>query len=244
MRYDPFHLLAIGIIARPVFIDRSNEALLLTLQRVPYGIAGGWRTGIVVIAPGKIGRSLHVAGKVDHIIISHSIEAILVLEYLMILAEMGVTARSALLHIARHVAEGRMIGHTLGNSLIESCRDESQSATLTATLHSHILAIPLWERSQEVDAAHQSQIYMLHIVAILILQSIGEITAIGIIESLAYLIECTGRKTRIQAMNLYLEADESVLGIILVAQGFLDGLDAGSRRGENHGMAARSEERR
>ena len=28
-------------------------------------------------------------------------------------------------------------------------------------------------------------------------------------------------------MNLYLEADKSVLGIILVAQGFLDGLDAG-----------------
>ena len=38
-------------------------------------------------------------------------------------------------------------------------------------------------------------------------------------------------------MNLYLEADESVLGVIFIAHRRLDGLDAGSRRCENHRMA-------
>ena len=39
-------------------------------------------------------------------------------------------------------------------------------------------------------------------------------------------------------MNLYLEADESVLGVIFIAHRLLDGLDAGSWRCENHRMAA------
>ena len=79
---------------------------------------------------------------------------------------------------------------------------------------------------------------MAHVVAVLIFQSIGKIAPVSIVESLAYLLEGFGRKTWVEAMDFYLEADESVLSIILVAQGFLDGLDAGSRRGENHGMAS------
>lgn len=71
---------------------------------------------------------------------------------------------------------------------------------------------------------------MLHIIAVLIFQSIGKITAVCIVESLAYLLKGFGRKTWVEAMDFYLEADKSVLGIILIAQGFLDGLDAGSRR--------------
>ena len=60
---------------------------------------------------------------------------------------------------------------------------------------------------------------MLYIIAVLIFQSIGKITPVSIVESLAYLLEGFGRKTWIKTMNLYLEADESVLGIILIAQG-------------------------
>ena len=130
-----------------------------------------------------------------------------------------------------------MIGHTLGYSAIQACCDNRQGTALTSALHSHILSVPFGERGKEVDAAHQSLIHMAHVVAVLIFQSIGKITAVCIVESLAYLLEGFDRKTWIEAMNLYLEADKSVLGIILVAQGFLDGLDAGSRRGENHGMA-------
>ena len=89
MFLDPNHLLTLGLIARPVLIDWGNEALFLTFQRIPYGIAGGWRAGYIVIAPDKISGSLHVTGKVDHIIISQGIEAILVLQYLMILVAQG-----------------------------------------------------------------------------------------------------------------------------------------------------------
>lgn len=83
----------VGLTARPVLIDWSNEALFLTFQRIPYGIAGGWRTGYIIIAPGKISGSLHVTDKVDHITISLGIEAILVLQYLMILIEVRITAQ-------------------------------------------------------------------------------------------------------------------------------------------------------
>ena len=78
---------------------------------------------------------------------------------------------------------------------------------------------------------------MPHIITVLIFQSIGKITTVCIVESLAYLLECFGWETWVETMNLYLEADESVLGVIFIAHRLLDGLDAGSRRCENHRMA-------
>ena len=47
-----------------MLIDWSEQSFLLTFQRIPYGIAGGW--------------SRYLAGKVNHIIISQGIEAFLV----------------------------------------------------------------------------------------------------------------------------------------------------------------------
>ena len=78
---------------------------------------------------------------------------------------------------------------------------------------------------------------MAHVVAVLIFQSVRQISAVCIVESPAYFIEGFGRDARVETMNLYLEADESVLGLIFIAHRLLDGLDAGSRRGENHRMA-------
>lgn len=112
-----------------------------------------------------------------------------------------------------------MIGHTLGYSAIQACCDNRQGTALASALHSHILSVPLWKRRQEVDAAHQSLIHMAHVVAVLIFQSIGKIAPVSIVDSIAYLLKGFGRKTWVKTMNLYLEADESVLGIILVAQG-------------------------
>ena len=79
---------------------------------------------------------------------------------------------------------------------------------------------------------------MAHVVAVLIFQSVRQISAVCIVESPAYFIEGFGRDARVETMNLYLEADESVLGVIFIAHRLLDGLDAGSRRGENHRMTA------
>lgn len=112
-----------------------------------------------------------------------------------------------------------MIGHTLGYSAIQTCCDNRQGTALASALHSHILSVPFGERGKEVDAAHQSLIHMAHVVAVLIFQAIGKITAVSIVESLAYLLKGFGRKTWVKTMNLYLEADKSVLGIILIAQG-------------------------
>ena len=112
-----------------------------------------------------------------------------------------------------------MIGHTLGYSAIQACCDNRQGTALASALHSHILSIPFGERGKEVDAAHQSLIHMAHVVAVLIFQAIGKIAPVCIVESLAYLLEGFGRKTWVEAMDFYLEADESVLGIILIAQG-------------------------
>ena len=165
-------------------------------------------------------------------------DAILVLQYLMIFIEMRITARSSLLGISSHIAERRMIGNTLGYSAIQACCNNRQGSTLASTLHSHILSIPFRKGCQEVDAAHQSLIHMAHVIAVLIFQSVSQIAPVSVIESLTYLLEGFGRDARIKTMNLYLEADESILGIILVAHRFLDGFDAGSWRCENHRMVA------
>ena len=55
--------------------------------------------------------------------------------------------------------------------------------SLTAALHSNILAIPLGKRSQEIDTTNQAYIDMLHIINVLVLQPIGQITAITVVES-------------------------------------------------------------
>ena len=125
--------------------------------------------------------------------------------------------RSSLLCITSHIAERRMISHALGYSAIQACCDNRQGTALASALYSYILSVPFGERGKEVDAAHQSLINMLHIIAVLIFQSIGKITAVCIVESLAYLLEGFGRKTWVEAMDFYLEADESVLGIIFSA---------------------------
>lgn len=101
-----------------MLIDWSEQSFLLTFQRIPNSIAGSWRTGIIVISPCKISWGLYLAGKIHHIIISHRVETILVLQYLMIFIEVRITARSSLLGISSHIAERRMIGNTLGYALI------------------------------------------------------------------------------------------------------------------------------
>ena len=219
MLLNPLHLLAIGVGGCPMLVDWCKQRFLLAFQGVPHGVAGGWRTGIVVVSPGEISWCLHLPGKVHHIVISQGMDAILVLQYPMVFIEMRISARSSLLNVCSHIAERRMIGHTLGYSAIQACCDYRQGTALASALHSHILAIPLWKRRQEVDAAHQSLIHMAHVVAVLIFQAIGKIAPVSIVESLAYLLEGFGRKTWVEAMDFYLEADESVLGIILIAQG-------------------------
>ena len=118
MLLDPDHLLVIGVAGSPVLIDWREQGFLLTLQRIPYRITGCRRTGYVVVAPGKIGWNRNLAGKVYHVIISHRVETVLILQYLMIFSEMRITARSSLLGVGSHVAERRMIGNTLGYALV------------------------------------------------------------------------------------------------------------------------------
>ena len=161
MRFYPNHLLVISFAGSPVLIDWREQSFLLTFQGIPYCIAGSWRAGIVIISPCKISWCLYLAGKVDHIIISHRVETILILQYLMIFIEVRITARSSLLSISSHVAERRMIGNTLGYSAIQACSNNRQGSALASALHSHILTIPFRNGGQEVDAAHQSLINML-----------------------------------------------------------------------------------
>ena len=97
MLFYPNHLQIICIGCSPMLIDWSEQSFLLTFQRIPNSIAGSWRTGIIVISPCKISWGLYLAGKIHHIIISHRVETILVLQYLMIFIEVRITARSSVL---------------------------------------------------------------------------------------------------------------------------------------------------
>ena len=78
-----------------MLVDRSKKRFLLAFQGVPHGVAGGWRTGIVVVSPGEISWCLHLPGKVHHIVISQGMDAILVLQYPMVFIEMRISARSS-----------------------------------------------------------------------------------------------------------------------------------------------------
>lgn len=144
MFLDPNHLPTVGLTARPVLIDWGNEALFLAFQGIPHSVAGGWRTGIVVVSPGEISWRLHLPGKVHHIVISQGMDTILVLQYPMVFIEVRISARSSLLCITSHIAECRMIGHTLGYSAIQACYDNRQGAALASALHCHILSVSLW----------------------------------------------------------------------------------------------------
>ena len=166
-----------------MLVDRGKQTLLSTFQRVPDSIAGCWRTGHIVVAPCKISRSLDVTGKIDNIEVSQGVETVLVAQYLWLTAEVWIAARSALSRITRHVAKGWMISYTLGDTAVESCCDNGQGSALTAALHRYILAIPLGKRSQEINTTNQAYIDMLHIINVLVLQTIGQITAITVVES-------------------------------------------------------------
>lgn len=95
MLFYPNHLQIICIGCSPMLIDWSEQSFLLTFQRIPYCIAGSWRTGIVVVTPGEISWCLYLTGEIHHIVISHRVETILVLQYLMIFIEVRITARSS-----------------------------------------------------------------------------------------------------------------------------------------------------
>ena len=118
MLLNPLHLLAIGVGGCPMLVDWCKQTFLLAFQGIPHGVAGGWRTGIVVVTPGEISWCLYLTGEIHHIIISHRVETILVLQYLMIFIEVRITTRSSLLCITSHIAERRMISHALGNALV------------------------------------------------------------------------------------------------------------------------------
>ena len=78
---------------------------------------------------------------------------------------------------------------------------------------------------------------MLHVVTVTVVYAVFQIARATTVEGAANVVEVVLREPRVQSVNLNLQTDESILGIILMAQRLLDGLHSRSRRAE-HGRTA------
>ena len=138
---------------------------------------------------------------------------------------------------AGHVAQGRMVGHAGRNAQVERGGDERQCTALTAALGNHVPAVPFGQRSEQVGRTHAGEVDALHVVVVAVVEPVGQIAVAAAVESGADFAETLLGQVGVQAVDLELEPDAALLGVVLMAQGFLDGLDAGARRHE-HGRAA------
>lgn len=151
----------------PVLVDRRYKRFLLASERVPNGIAGGWRTSLVVVPPCHIYRTGDMAGKVYYIIIGKDL-CRLRSQRAVGMVEMWISARSALFHICCHVAQCRMVYYAERNPSVYACRYHRQGSSLTSALHNYVHFVPLWQLRCEVDGTDKSEIYVLHIIAVAI----------------------------------------------------------------------------
>ena len=76
---------------------------------------------------------------------------------------------------------------------------------------------------------------MFHIIVVAVVEAILQITVLAR-EGSRYFLELLVGHLGVQSVDFHLQADETVLGIIGVTHGFLDGLDAGTRRTEHNGV--------
>ena len=60
------------------------------------------------------------------------------------------------------------------------------------------------------------------------------------VESTADFLELLSRHLWVQSVYLHLQTDESVLGVVEIAHGLLDGLDTGTWRAEHDGVLGHS----
>ena len=57
-----------------MLVDGGNQCLLRSRDEVPDDVAGGGRTGVVVVAPCEIDGTLDATGEIDHVIILQEIK--------------------------------------------------------------------------------------------------------------------------------------------------------------------------
>ena len=76
---------------------------------------------------------------------------------------------------------------------------------------------------------------MLHVIVVAIVKAIRQI-AVLVVEGRGNLLKLLVGHLGIQSVDLHLQTDEAVLGIVGVAHRLLNGLDAGTRRTEHDGI--------
>ena len=177
-----------------------------------------------------------MAGEVHHVVVGHGVQ-LFRCQHPVHAVEVRIAARASFLAVGTHVREGGMIGHAECHPFVESCSHQCQGPALRTSLHSHVASVPFGQRREQVDGAYQSQINSLHVVVVAVVESVLKIT-VGVAHHLADLGKLFGGHAGVESVYFHLHADEPVLGIVAVAQRFLDGLDAGSRGTEHHRTAS------
>ena len=148
-------MLPFGSVAGPMLIDGSDERRLGTTEHIPYGIAGGRRTGVVVIPPCHTYRTGDAACEIHHIVILQRLLRLLV-EHPYAL-HVRVAARASFLEVGCHVGKSRMVCAAERYTAVERRRHKTQRTALAATLHGNVLSVPLRQRGKEIYGTHQSE---------------------------------------------------------------------------------------
>ena len=127
-----------------------------------------------------------------------------------------------------------MIGHAERDTLVEGSSHEGQRAPLATAQRGDIAAVPLGQRREQVDAAHQPQVHTVHVILVAALKPHLQIVA----EGMAQVAEGGIVERGIQPVNLGDQTDDALLLEIRALKGLHDGLHASPRRGEYHGARA------
>ena len=79
--------------------------------------------------------------------------------------QVGVSA-GAPLGVGGHVGQCGVVDYALGYAAVERGGHDGQRAALASALHDDVAPVPLGQRRQQVDAAHEREVDAPHVVAV------------------------------------------------------------------------------
>ena len=178
-----------------------------------------------------------MTGEVDYVIVRQRLHARLAIRPTLFL-EMRI-ATGQVGRPGSHVAQCRMVSHTERHTWVEGCGYQCQRTTLAASLHNHVLAVPLWKLCQNIDAAYQSQIDMFHVIQVTVLQSLTQIGIPLVVEGRTDFGKHLLAQGGVQSVDVQRHADKTVLWIETARGGIPDRLHTSPRRCQHHRARAR-----
>ena len=148
---------------------------------------------------------------------------------LRIFAEMMRVSAGLVAEIACHIGERRMIRHTSVDSFVEHRGCDGQRASLRASLRKEIFSVPFRKRCQQIEESSASEIDVLHIIFIRVIEAEFKIIALD----LALGGKLSLAQFRMQTVDFDFQSDHPTFSVVAVGHRVFDCLHSGSRRSQH-----------